>query len=473
MPKGNTTSATYDTRGQLIVLDSPDSRRTEYRYDLGGNLAAKETANLRATGDLIRYEYNFGRLERIHYPQSPAVIYVYGDPGAADNGAGRIIFQSDESGTEQRAYDKLGNVVRTVDDFVGGTPNEPHTLATSEFTFDSFGRTLQMIYPDKETLKYTYDKGGLLLTIQGTKAGLPYQYVNDIGYDEFEQRVRIRYGNGVESKYSYTPEMRRLGDLNTDAPATATVQQIQRLHYGYDPVGNISNLNNNVPVPPSSAMGGPTTQTFQYDDLYQLTNATGTYQFAPTKQRRYTMGVTYDSIGNIAHKTQNDTIVQPPRQPIPQKPTTYDFAYAYGSTRPHAATHIGTRTYHFDASGNQTGVGRRQHRSEPHRPLGRRKSSDEHRGQRPDYELPLQRQRGSIAQGRPRGRNRLRQPILHRPQHPNHYQACLRGRQPRCQQDRDLFRRGHTPREGALFLPSGSLGQHRVRDRRECRDLPA
>jgi len=47
--------------------------------------------------------------------------------------------------------------------------------------------------------------------------------------------------------------------------------------------------------------------------------------------------------------------VQPSATPVEQHKTTYDFIYAYGSPRPHAATHIDDRTFTFDANGNETG----------------------------------------------------------------------------------------------------------------------
>src|SRR5690606_2324312 len=46
--KNNATLATYDSRGLMVELDSPDMGLTEWRYDLAGNLAAKQTARLRA-----------------------------------------------------------------------------------------------------------------------------------------------------------------------------------------------------------------------------------------------------------------------------------------------------------------------------------------------------------------------------------------------------------------------------------------
>ena len=40
---------------------------------------------------------------------------------------------------------------------------------------------------------------------------------------------------------------------------------------------------------------------------------------------------------------------------IPQKKATYDFTYTYGAKQPHAATHIGSQAYTYDANGNLTG----------------------------------------------------------------------------------------------------------------------
>jgi RHS repeat-associated protein len=40
---------------------------------------------------------------------------------------------------------------------------------------------------------------------------------------------------------------------------------------------------------------------------------------------------------------------------VPQKQTTYDFAYAYAGSGPHAPSIVGERAYSYDADGNQTG----------------------------------------------------------------------------------------------------------------------
>ena len=74
------------------------------------NVVATITANLRAAGKQIGYDYDFNRLKSITYPDFPGnnVTYAYGGPGASDNRAGRIAQVTNESGSAQRFYDKLG-----------------------------------------------------------------------------------------------------------------------------------------------------------------------------------------------------------------------------------------------------------------------------------------------------------------------------------------------------------------------------
>ncbi len=63
-------------------------------------------------------------------------------------------------------------------------------------------------------------------------------------------------------------------------------------------MGNILSLTNAVPVPPTSEIGGPTSQSYGYDDLYRLTHAEGSFQQAAATQL-YRLDQSYDSVHNI------------------------------------------------------------------------------------------------------------------------------------------------------------------------------
>src|SRR5882672_3106084 len=224
---------------------------------------------------------------------------------------------------------------------------------------------MRLTYPDGEVLTLAYDSGGLLNFSQGVKVGFVYDYLNRLEYDKFEERAFMEVGNKVQTRYAYDPRNRRLCALTSArnqaiAPncvaslsgALPVQNAIQNLSYVYDNVGNVLGMANSVPVPNNgSDLGGPTLQSFAYDELYRLTSAAGSYGFHPDKLRTYQVSMVYDSIHNIVSKNQSDVIREPSGTQNLQKKTSYLFSYAYGSPHPHAPVHIGNRTFSYDANG--------------------------------------------------------------------------------------------------------------------------
>ena len=350
--KGNTTTVEYDLVGRRTAITNPDTGRTEYGYDANGNMTSKLTANYNR-GKEIKYSYLFNRLTGINYPNSTGVAYEYGAMGAAYNRAGRITRVTDESGVEERFYGKLGETTREVKSVEAKTPSARRKSYTTDYVFDSFGRMLQMTYPDGENLYYAYDNGGLLKSAWGIKQGNRYNYINTLTYDEFGQRRHVDYGNGVNSEYTYDDFTRRLDTLTTATPEGRTVQN---LSYGYDLVGNILRVQNAINTPTNTALpAGPLTQVFEYDDLYQLKTADGEYSFGPGKQNLYSNEFFYDTIGNFTRKSLVNRILQPSATATLPKETNYLLDYKYGGTHPHAVTDAGDKLYSYDPAGNMTG----------------------------------------------------------------------------------------------------------------------
>ncbi len=89
----NATSAIYDNFGRRVTLSSPDAGTTSYVFDPASNLSQKITANLKAAGQAVNYSYQYDRMASVAYPKFPGnnVTYTYGGPGAAGNGADRVI----------------------------------------------------------------------------------------------------------------------------------------------------------------------------------------------------------------------------------------------------------------------------------------------------------------------------------------------------------------------------------------------
>ncbi|MGO9484269.1 MAG: hypothetical protein ACLPX9_06765, partial [Rhodomicrobium sp.] len=352
---GNNTTAAYDNFGRRVTLTSPDAGSTNYVYDSASNLIQKITANLKAAGQAVNYSYQYNRLASITYPKFPGnnVAYTYGGPGAAGNGADRIIQLTDQGGTLQRAYGPLGEVVKEVRTPAQTTVTGPNPVFTTLYTYDTWNRIQNLTYPDGEVVSFSYDSGGLIKSITGQKQSLSYNYLTFIGYDKFEAREQVALGNGTATSYAYNPLNRRLTGL---LAKTKSARTFMNMSYGYDAVGNIKTLANSAAIPAGTALyGGTTKYTFGYDDLYQLTSATGAFAKPNIPTQEFTLAMSYDGIHNITHKTQTAFNLLSNGSKTPNVPLTYDWAYAYGGSRPHAASQIGDHTFQYDLDGNQTG----------------------------------------------------------------------------------------------------------------------
>ena len=349
-PAGNETHHEYDLLGRRTATTTPDGGRVEMVYDLASQVITKITPNLRSAGGEISYEYDYNRLVGISYTDgTPNVIYTYGDTTATNNGIGRIVRVEDGARIQLRSFGLLGEVVEDTTTMLVHNLDERFTWTTAS-TFDSWGRPKTVTYPDGEVVTHDYDSGGFMSSMAGLKGGVAYPYVNRLEYDKFSSRRFTETGNSVATETQYDQFNRRLSRRIVDAPG----RRVQDITYEYDSIGNVLNADNAAPSPQPDLMGGTSQQVFDYDDLYRLISATGSYDFAPGKWRDYTYDVAYDTVGNIVGKSQTDTVFENPEEGIPQFKTTYNQRYDY-TAAPHQPTHIGHRSYTYDANGNLTG----------------------------------------------------------------------------------------------------------------------
>ncbi len=259
----------------------------------------------------------------------------------------------DESGMEERWYGRLGETAKELRQVNASSNPVSRTLYQTGYVFDSFGRMIELTYPDGEVLTYLYDTGGLLKRAEGVKRGNRYVYVDKLLYDEFGQRTEFTYGNNVKTTYAYDPLTRRLTHLWTKEPTKGRV--IQDIVYAYDLVGNILDITNTAPIPAGGEIGGPTEHHYTYDDLYQLTTANGLHQADPGKKTNYTNNLAYDTIGNITGKIQTHLILGTNGSQQPRE-TNYNMTYLYNpQNKPHAVRDAGDKLYSYDDNGNMTG----------------------------------------------------------------------------------------------------------------------
>ena len=126
--------------------------------------------------------------------------------------------------------------------------------------------------------------------------------------DEHAQRVYIKYGNGVETRYKYDEKRRWLDSIETKNNQTQDV--FQKIKYNFDPVGNVLGYNND-------ATTYETQQTYSYDNLYQLISVEGTsnqykgkksFGMTPVSIAKYKQTFSFDAIGNMTNKISTTNI---------------------------------------------------------------------------------------------------------------------------------------------------------------------
>ena len=347
--ENNEITYTYDHLGRQLSMDHPDGGLTETVYDLASNPIRKITANIRQqipNGGAIVYSYDHERLIQVDYPKNyqNQVRYHYGEAGEPFNRVGRIWLREDASGGEEYYYDPLGNMSKRIRTLMI-SPEKQRTWV-STFTYDTWNRIQQMVYPDGERVEYDYNEAGKLISMHAQKEGHAYEIVRRLGYDKFEQRLFMELGNGSTTEYSYEADRRRLQHMKVFAPGDGG-RVIMDNRYTYDVMSNVLAVSNAATIPSAFQLGGPVEHHYEYDQLYRLTKADGSWR-GKNDVRSYSLAMAYDNLHNIRLKDQ--THLHNDRDTLGQ--SSYKRSYSYDGDKPHAASQIGKRQYQYDANGN-------------------------------------------------------------------------------------------------------------------------
>ena len=352
--KGHPISVEYDLLGRRTALESLDSGRQEFFYDECSNLVRENNSVLRENNKQILYEYDgLNRLARIDYPDTEDTVYTYGKPSDRNVGAaGKILSIEDASGKLSYEYGSLGEVTketRTLLTHLNGSSTTE--TAVMEYRADYLGRMQWIVYPDGEKVTYGYDCGGQVVTVKGEHYGRDFPYVNDILYDQYGQRTKIVYGNGTETEYSYDSARRWLDTIRTK---NKWEKSLQNITYSFDAVGNVLGYENNC----LDMVTGNyrTSQTYSYDNLYQLVRADGETVYdphhsggAPEFKSKYSQIFEFDAdgLGNMTGKASQETVT--PQKSIGDN-LNYSFKYVYDEKYAHRLVSAGERYYKYDST---------------------------------------------------------------------------------------------------------------------------
>jgi RHS repeat-associated protein len=212
------------------------------------------------------------------------------------DGAGVALNMVTDPATQQQvAFDFKGNLLGSSRKFIQDQTKLPNwsqpvlpfgpDIFVSLTHYDALNRTIAATTPDGSVTTPSYNERSALKAVSVNLRGAATvtQFVTDIEYDAKGQRQQIVYASGgTVTTYAYDPLTFRLTHLTTTRPSfPANQQTVQDLAYNYDPVGNITHIQDdadlqdtvffrNVRVEPSC--------DFTYDPIYRLIEATGREQ---------------------------------------------------------------------------------------------------------------------------------------------------------------------------------------------------
>ncbi|MBW3520171.1 SpvB/TcaC N-terminal domain-containing protein [Flavobacterium sp. NKUCC04_CG] len=347
--ENHTTTYEYDTFGQKTQVEHPDSGITQSQYYLTGQLATVTTAN----GDQIQYKYDMNRLYGIYYP-SHEVTYEYGDVGIDDGRKGRITMVYDQTGQQEFQYGKLGEVIeskRLIKDF-GGTQRYFKTM----FIYDSWGKLLNLTYPDQEKVIYQYNSVGQLKSITSDDG---QSYLRDVRYTFFGEPEKIVYGNGVVTTQEYDVAQ-RMRAMQLTRPDDSVVQ---RNVYSFNKNNQVERVKSRYAQTGPRAVGGMFNKDYQYDEFNRLMSSKGDWK-GQDIGHGYSLNMTYNKTHGIKSKIQKHSVHNYITDEVTETVNSGWQEYEYqDSQHAHAVNsiakydydrnqYLGTKNFSYDKNGN-------------------------------------------------------------------------------------------------------------------------
>ncbi|MBI6856197.1 RHS repeat protein, partial [Pseudomonas cichorii] len=277
----------YNLSGQALLTDSVDAG---WRLALVGEAGqAVASWDSRDTQRQIEYDSLLRPVSIVEQTLFSERL-AYGGPDAFEhNQCNQLIRHDDTAGTLLWSdYSVIGSAIIESRDFLKAleTPNWPlpeaerdalleNSALQTRHTFNALGEAIEQIDAMGNVQYFRQTVAGQLKTVELTLAGTaqPQTLVSDIRYNAFDQVEQETAGNGVVSLAVYEPSNGLLKSLTASRTGNETLQS---LHYSYDPVGNILQIEDRAqPVRFFANQRIEPISRYTYDTLYQLIEATG------------------------------------------------------------------------------------------------------------------------------------------------------------------------------------------------------
>lgn len=323
----STVTWTYDDAGNLVDRKDPNSGDLSYKYDPLGNTLQKTDQK----GQITKYAYDAlnrmqSRIDDYGQADSETTNWYYDNDTHCDTAAparvGNICKVTQPGFVEDYDYDAFGHPQSVTTRIQTGTDsnnNPVYKTFITISTYDAYGRTESVQYPNVYTVFDNYGDDGYLHTI--TDGANVLKEIT--AQDARGNTTQYTLGNGLATQQTYDPANGLLLHIQTGSAQDVQTGTVQDETYTWYSNGNLYSRTNK---------GNTTTQeVFGYDALNRLetdTNSNGT-----------TDSYTYYPNGNIKQ--------------FPGISGDYQYA-GTNNAGPDAVTSAGGMTYAYDADGNMT-----------------------------------------------------------------------------------------------------------------------
>lgn len=342
-PDNNIKRYYYDTLNRRYKMNDPSSGEKNYEYyDNGALYYTIDNKNQKVIfsygrgGRLknVKSLDNKGLLNRdvkYHYDNADGTfINNSGFSSEFSNLEGALAWVEDSDHYVHYSYDNRGRTVRTIKEFFDANGEgvtdfsdrrcNSHLKRCYSMTveYDSMGRVMAKVFPDKYRLEYDYNKRSLLTEVNGGQE----KFLSRLTYNEFGQCKTAKYGNKIEFQASFDPRNFRITNSIFSKIKFSENGEGKEFYfkYLYDNVGNVKSID-------SSDVDF--SQSFTYDRIYRLKEASGLYG---------KVNWTYTKSGNIESRTAKNPIE------LSEEKIPIDIGeYSYGETEnagPYAVTSI-------------------------------------------------------------------------------------------------------------------------------------
>jgi len=208
------------------------------------------------------------------------------------DGAGVVVTDlNDFKGNPLRSARRFTREYKQPPDWSQSQPFERRTFSSAT-KYDALNRAIAVTAPDKSVYRPKFNDANLLEAVDVNLRGAEQNghpawtpFITYINYDAKGQRTICRYANSVETTYEYDENTFRLVHLKTTRTTIETglsakifkhPTTIQDLRYTYDPVGNITRIEDGALKTVFHANQQlDSTCDYTYDPIYRLIEAKG------------------------------------------------------------------------------------------------------------------------------------------------------------------------------------------------------